>query len=751
MVQIMMGSMSLLPGLMVFLYVSIAPISLMGWALDISAIGLGLGATWLGCRSISPTSAMNIHHLKRVIASLRLRETSGRALLTTLPATAISKDPDGIIVNENRNGADQHGLDTTRVDKRFTIQLNPIQDTRGFIVDLPELTDRISGYGYGDANVIQHIADLEILNRVVDLTTGIQDLTAVLQYVTEVVTDRFDASGMYILIPGEGKDSAAVLHGFDRWQGPIQPIPVKYPFGIKAALAQGNYLHGKPVVVTPLASPLIPAYVQKHMMGANIQNAWMLPLRIHREVKGIAFICPGSAKAQLNVGDAKFVEAVAIHTAAAIENACMVENAKEKAIYEERERLAREMHDTVAQTIYSACLITEVFPYIWDHNPEEGKQNLNKLQHLIRGALAEIRTVIFELRPSALEMASLETLLRQLGFVLSGRARIQVQMSIEGEIPLPVHVKTTIYRIAQEIFNNIAKHSEATEVQMVLKMRPVGLILNISDNGKGFQPSQGSSQGLGLRIMQERAAMIGARMEIKSEPAQGTNIKVTWSKDAAEVKERMDDVIRLMIVDDHQMVRDGLRVFLSVYNDINIVAEAGDGKQAIDLCVHVQPDVILMDILLPEIDGPTATRRIREDFPHIQIIALSNFVDEDLVQKAIRSGAIGYLLKDVHADQLVSAIRDAHKGRATISSIAATALINASLQPIPLTGSLTDKEDEVLNLLVEGKTNKEIAEQFSLSPGTVRFHVSNILSKMGVSNRTEAVSLALQHGLTKRL
>jgi len=213
----------------------------------------------------------------------------------------------------------------------------------------------------------------------------------------------------------------------------------------------------------------------------------------------------------------------------------------------------------------------------------------------------------------------------------------------------------------------------------------------------------------------------------------------------------MDDVIRVMIVDDHQMVRDGLRVFLSVYDDINIVAEAGNGKQAIDLCVHVQPDVILMDILLPEMDGPTATRRIREDFPHIQIIALSNFVDEDLVQKAIRAGAIGYLLKDVHADQLVFAIRDAHKGRSTISSIAAHALIQASLHPIPLTGSLTDKEDEVLSLLVEGKTNKEIAEQFSLSPGTVRFHVSNILSKMGVSNRTEAVSLALQHGLTKRL
>ena len=210
-----------------------------------------------------------------------------------------------------------------------------------------------------------------------------------------------------------------------------------------------------------------------------------------------------------------------------------------------------------------------------------------------------------------------------------------------------------------------------------------------------------------------------------------------------------DNPIRLMIVDDHQMVRDGLKVFLSIYDDIEIVAEASNGKQAVELCEQVQPDVILMDILLPELDGPAATRRIREIYPQIQIIALSNFVDEDRVQGMIQAGAIGYLLKDVNADQLVSAIRDASKGQSTISSTAAQALVHASLHPPPPGDSLTDKEDQVLNLLVQGKTNNEIAEELSLSPGTVRFHVSNILSKLGVSNRTEAVSFALQHGLTK--
>jgi len=210
-----------------------------------------------------------------------------------------------------------------------------------------------------------------------------------------------------------------------------------------------------------------------------------------------------------------------------------------------------------------------------------------------------------------------------------------------------------------------------------------------------------------------------------------------------------DNPIRLMIVDDHQMVRDGLKVFLSIYDDIEIVAEANNGKQAVELCEQVQPDVILMDILLPELDGPATTRLIREAHSQIQIIALSNFVDEDRVQGMFQAGAIGYLLKDVNAEQLASSIRDASKGQSMISSTAAQALVHASLHTPPPGDNLTGKEDQVLNLLVEGKTNNEIAEELFLSPGTVRFHVSNILSKLGVSNRTEAVSFALQQGLKK--
>jgi DNA-binding NarL/FixJ family response regulator len=207
------------------------------------------------------------------------------------------------------------------------------------------------------------------------------------------------------------------------------------------------------------------------------------------------------------------------------------------------------------------------------------------------------------------------------------------------------------------------------------------------------------------------------------------------------------NLIRVMIVDDHLMVRDGLKVFLSLYDDLEVVADAGDGEQALTYCAQLRPDVILMDVVMPGMDGPTVTARIRAEFPEVQVIALTSFAEGDLVQRAIQAGAIGYLLKDVHPDKLAEAIRDAHHGRATIDAEAAQSLVQATSQPAPPGSDLTPREREVLALLVNGKTNREIAVQLTISQATVRLHVSNILSKLGVSNRTEAATLALQHKL----
>jgi NarL family two-component system response regulator LiaR len=202
-----------------------------------------------------------------------------------------------------------------------------------------------------------------------------------------------------------------------------------------------------------------------------------------------------------------------------------------------------------------------------------------------------------------------------------------------------------------------------------------------------------------------------------------------------------------MIVDDHMMVRDGLKVFLSLYPDIIVVAEAMDGEQAFARCGEYLPDVILMDLIMPQVDGPAATARIRTAFPQIQVLAMTSFVDEALVLQALQAGAIGYLLKDVHADKLAEAIRDAYHGRATFPAAVVHALSQlTAAAPLP-TYDLTNRERQVLALLVAGKTNSEIAALLNISHGTARMHVSNILAKLGTSNRTEAAMFAVQHKL----
>lgn len=205
--------------------------------------------------------------------------------------------------------------------------------------------------------------------------------------------------------------------------------------------------------------------------------------------------------------------------------------------------------------------------------------------------------------------------------------------------------------------------------------------------------------------------------------------------------------IRVMLVDDHAMVRRGLATFLKVFDDLQLAGEAESGEAAIQLCAEVRPDVILMDMILPTMDGATVTRAIRQRFPQVQVIALTSFKEGDLIKNALEAGALGYLLKDVSADDLALAIRAAHAGRATLSPDVAQVIVHAAGQPPKPGLDLTERERVVLALMVEGLNNTQIAGRLVVSPSTIKSHVSSILAKLGVSSRTEAVTLALRHGL----
>ncbi|MDD3776196.1 MAG: response regulator transcription factor [Actinomycetota bacterium] len=208
-------------------------------------------------------------------------------------------------------------------------------------------------------------------------------------------------------------------------------------------------------------------------------------------------------------------------------------------------------------------------------------------------------------------------------------------------------------------------------------------------------------------------------------------------------------MIKVLVTDDHLLVRQGIRALLEMCDDIEIVGEAENGHQAFELCLEFNPDIVLMDLIMPGLSGVETIKTILKDMPQAKIVVLTSFVDKKLIEESLKAGAIGYVLKNVSGDDLIEIIRNAYQGKPTLSSEASDFLISNLKRPSIEDFSLTNQEQNILSCLADGLSNKEIAKKLVLSVSTVKFHVSNILTKLGASSRAEAVSIALKNKLVE--
>ena len=479
-----------------------------------------------------------------------------------------------------------------------------------------------------------------------------------------------------------------------------------------------------------------------------------VPIIAAEGVIGAFYLTDKEGAAEFGAADQELIELLASHAAIAITNARLYERSRELSVLSERNRLALELHDAVSQKLFSVVLTAEAATTLLERDREAARVQIDRVGELAREALDELRSLIDELRPADLERDGLAGTLRKDVEVLRPLHAPEIEIEI-AEVagagdPARDH---EVLRIAQEAIQNALRHAAAKRVVVRLAERDDQLELEVADDGIGFDPSAPElrARRLGLTSMEERARRIDAELEIRSEPGRGTTVGLRRGRLGPCDRAESDETIRVLIVDDHAVVREGLRTFLQLQDGIQIVGEAGDGAQAIREAERLRPDVILIDLVMPKLDGAAAMRELRRRLPATKAIVLTSFGDDERLLPAIEAGAAGYLLKDAEPQDVVRAIRAADAGEALLDPSVAARLVAAIAQPAgeQPRERLTPREQEVLALIARGMPNKLIARELGIAEKTVKTHVGHVLAKLGVADRTQAALYAIRAGLAE--
>ncbi|TXK73210.1 response regulator [Paenibacillus sp. N3.4] len=417
---------------------------------------------------------------------------------------------------------------------------------------------------------------------------------------------------------------------------------------------------------------------------------------------------------------------------------------------EERNRLSTNLHDTIGHSFTSIIMGLETLrPEL---STEVGVQKLDSLLNLARKSIEEIRGYLHQIE-SPQETLPLLQSLQQLGEEFQAHAKVHVRFRSFGEeYPLPKQAKMTFFRCLQESLTNAVRHGQSTEITVSLQFEQRNTRLEVKDNGKGMEKWQ---DGFGLNAMKERAMNLQGQVSVFTEPGEGTLVTCTLPRQVA----LHDEVIRLLIVDDQLFIRESLRTLLEGYKDLQVVGLAEDGVQAIEICGQSQPQLVLMDLDMPNMDGISASKEIKQKWPQIRILILTTFQDTEQALEVLRSGADGYLLKSMEPRELAESIRLVYRGGTLIDQDMSHKLFEKlemdKIETESLKGKLSENYDltlreiEILQYVSKGLRYKTIASKLYLSDGTVRNYASSAYMKLGVRNREEAVQKALEAGILK--
>jgi signal transduction histidine kinase len=366
--------------------------------------------------------------------------------------------------------------------------------------------------------------EMELLYRADEELSRYLRLDRVLQALVDTAVGLLHADKGALLMWDERREKLTLRfhHGFRTEM--VGRVSLEPGQGVAGRVA----ISGKPVIVADTAQD--PRVTRSITEPEGIRSFMQVPITAGGEVLGV-FSADSLRPGAFGEADLHLLLTLARRAARAIENARRYERVQEVVVAEERSRLARELHDAVTQTLFSASLIADVLPRVWAQDPTKGREQLEEVRLLTRGALAEMRTLLLELRPEALTDAQMGDLLGQLGRALAGRTGVPVSVTVESEITLSAPVQVALYRITQEALNNIARHAEATRVEVHYRSQPGRVRLAIRDDGRGFEVDNVKQDHFGLLNMRERAAAIGARLEVVSQPGTGTRITVEWQEE----------------------------------------------------------------------------------------------------------------------------------------------------------------------------------------------------------------------------